>query len=180
MHCLAKGHEQERKTQRSNKGQNRKKNIKLHQNVAEASWFPSNSWQVSKDDVLDAPPMYKMVMACSFQVRNKNKEESSFQFKVTWPAADSLFLPYPHEYFEKVAGTFFLLCRAVFPSISWFHEKKRSEKFQALSIAVMPDPVEKISKIRQDDITKSGTTGAMRAKPKRTAGPSCMWWRYKN
>ena len=44
----------------------------------------------------------------------------------------------------------------------------------------MPDPVEKTSKIRQNEITKSGTTGAMRAKPKRTVGPSCMCWRYQN
>ena len=51
-------------------------NITLHRNVAEASWFPSNSWQVSKDDVLDAPPMYKMVMACSFRVPTKWREKN--------------------------------------------------------------------------------------------------------
>ena len=44
-------------TRRSNNAQNRKENIKLHRNIAEASWFPSKSWQVSKDDVPDAPPM---------------------------------------------------------------------------------------------------------------------------
>ena len=103
-------------TRRSNKAQNRKTHIKLHQNIAEASWFPSKSWQVSKDDVPDAPPMYKMVMACSFQVRNK-KRGNLFQFELSWPATDSLF-PYPHKNFEKVAWTFFFLCRAVFPSIS--------------------------------------------------------------
>ena len=111
MYFLAKGHEQEtRKTKPE--GQN----VKLHRSIAEASWCPSNSWQVSKDDVPDAPPIYKMVMACSFQVRNKQRG-NSFDFKVTWPAADSFFLPYPHEYCEKVAWTFFLLCRAGFPSI---------------------------------------------------------------
>ena len=83
-------------TGRSNKAQNRKKNIKLHRNVAEASWFPSNSWQVSKDDVPDAPPMYKMVMACSFQVRNK-KEEIRFKFKLSCPSYRFFASPLPSQ-----------------------------------------------------------------------------------
>ena len=166
------------KTRGANKAQNRKKKINLHQNIAEASWFPSKSWQVSKDDVPDAPPMYKMVMACSFQVRNKWRR-NSFQLKSLGQRQILCFSPTLTNILKKSLGHFSCSLEQSFPVYLDFMRKIFFNP-QALSIALMPDPVEKTSKIRQNEITKSGTTGAMRAKPKRTAGPSWMCWRYQN
>ena len=106
-------------------------------------------------------------------------ETKFVSIEIAWTAADSLFLPYPHKNLQKSLGHFSCSVEQSLPAYLDFMRKIFFNP-QALSIALMPDPVEKTSKIRQNEITKSGTTGAMRAKPKRTAGPSCLCWRYQN
>jgi len=67
QNIVSKGreHETQKKKPKGQISKPKTRNIKVCQNIAEASRFPSNSWQLSKDDVADAPPMYKMVMACT-------------------------------------------------------------------------------------------------------------------
>ena len=108
-----------------------------------------------------------------------NKEEMCFNLSSVGQPQILCFSPTLTNILKKSLGHVSCSVEQSFPVYLDFMRKK-TENFEALSIAVMPDPVEKNSKIRQDHTTKRGTTGAMRAKPKRTAGPSCMCWRYQN
>ena len=71
-------------------------------------------------------------------------------------ATDSLFLPYPHKYFQKVAWTFFFLCRAVFPSISWFHETKSLKIRRPWALQLCPIQWKRIPKSSKTISPKAG------------------------